>query len=66
MIEDTAWMETIEDTAWMEMTEDTAWMGMIADTASTEMIAGRTQKMRNNTSIHYKEMTAAQEPSDTQ
>ena len=66
MTGDTALTGMTGDTALTEMTEDTALMGMTEDTASTEMIAGRIQKVRNNTSIHYKEMTAAQEPSDTQ
>ena len=64
-IGDKALMEMIGDTALMEMIGDTALMETTGDTALMEMIAGRTQKVRSNTSIRYKEMTVAQEPSNT-
>lgn len=49
----------------METTGDTALRETIGDKALMKMIAGRTQKVRSNTSIRYKEMTVAQEPSNT-
>ena len=65
MIGDKALMEMIGDKALMETIGDKALMEMTGDTALMEMIAGRTQKVRSNTSIRYKEMTVAQEPSNT-
>ena len=60
-----ALMEMIGDKALMETTGDTALRETIGDKALMKMIAGRTQKVRSNTSIRYKEMTVAQEPSNT-